>query len=173
MTYKIEEGCKGEVCERICIQVCPTNAIKGGLKLPEIDPKLCIDCGVCGSFCPINGIYDQYGRRTYKIESYKRPVAKVIEELCSGCTNCADVCPFGCMEMVPSEFDNHFLVAKNVKPKDCVACRLCVEVCGDKMAIRIFWPDGTEAKNWDVTGKDSVPIILAGYLSVYQESNFN
>ncbi|MFN7181487.1 MAG: 4Fe-4S binding protein [Planctomycetota bacterium] len=169
MAYKISNACQNiKGCERICMRVCPTGAIKDDFrKSPTIDEKLCIDCGVCGSYCPFNGIYDQYGRQVYKLEQAHRPVAKVIEELCTGCRNCVDVCPFGCLEMTTSQHNNYFLVAKNIRPKDCVACRLCVEVCSDKRAIRIYWPNGREAINWDVTETDPIPIKLSGSLFTY------
>lgn len=41
-----------------CMNICPKNAIimkedKNGFKYPEIDEKLCIDCGLCSKACPV------------------------------------------------------------------------------------------------------------------------
>ena len=45
-------------------------------------------------------------------------------------------------DALPSEF---FSVAKNVRPKDCVGCKLCEEVCVQKDAVVILFPDGSYA----------------------------
>ena len=43
-------------CNR-CIDVCPTNAISSGERY-YIDPDLCINCSVCGVYCPFDAIAD-------------------------------------------------------------------------------------------------------------------
>jgi ferredoxin len=44
----------------------------------------------------------------------------------------------------PGEF---FQVARNVRPKDCVACKLCEEACVQKDAVVILHPDGSYAED--------------------------
>ena len=67
----------------------------------------------------------------------------VDETFCSGCEFCPDICPFDCLEIIR---DATAPLSKSivtlVKPKDCVACRLCEDVC-QKEAITVRFPDGT------------------------------
>ncbi|RKY87905.1 hypothetical protein DRQ09_03715 [candidate division KSB1 bacterium] len=39
-----------------CVNICPTGAMKEGLKFPSIDYKLCINCSCCDEVCPENAI---------------------------------------------------------------------------------------------------------------------
>ena len=53
--YKEKSACSG--CS-LCEYVCPQNAIKmaekDGFLYPEINPELCIDCGLCVKKCPFS-----------------------------------------------------------------------------------------------------------------------
>lgn len=156
MPYYINNECIG--CT-ICAKKCPVPCIWGGeagtvAKTKEfhiIAPPACIECGVCASYCPVDCIQNEDGVIEAKIEAKKRPVAVVREENCTGCEWCVDVCPFDCLEMVkpenPSEF---FAVARNTKVKDCIGCKLCEEVCVQKDAVVILWPDGSYADHLGV-----------------------
>jgi len=42
-----------------CAGECPTNAIKEGGSIYEIDAAECIDCGACDSTCPVGAIKEQ------------------------------------------------------------------------------------------------------------------
>ena len=43
----------------MCLTRCPTDAIAGATKEQHyIDPNLCIDCGVCATYCPVECIID-------------------------------------------------------------------------------------------------------------------
>ncbi len=142
MTYKIHEACTG--CT-LCAMRCPANCISGSKKeLHVIDPDLCFDCGVCASYCPADCISDQLGNLITRLKLKERPVAFVDKDSCTGCEACVDICPFDCIEMVEDEStETMFPVSNVVRPKDCVACALCVTVCSDKEAIALQWPDGT------------------------------
>ena len=133
MPHFITDTCVG--CT-ICALKCPTGAIAGDKKeLHSIDPTLCIDCSVCGHFCPYDSIVDNDGDLVVRVKAKDILKAIVIDENCTGCTWCVDICPFDAIDMVPRE-DNYAvegfassMVAK-VKPKDCVGCKLCEEACG-------------------------------------------
>jgi formate hydrogenlyase subunit 6/NADH:ubiquinone oxidoreductase subunit I len=141
MAFFITGTCVG--CQ-VCARKCPTNCISGDRKqLHVIYGPLCIDCGVCASYCPVEDcILDQYGVPRRRIHHKVRPIAVVDEVLCTGCEECVGACPFHCLEMVESE-GHFFKVAANVRPGDCVGCKLCEDVCAQKAAITVRWPDGT------------------------------
>jgi len=145
MAYLIHEACIG--CT-ICANKCPVECISGGnKKLHVIEPDICIDCGVCASYCPVDCIENGEGTIEGKIKPRERPLAVVEDDLCTGCEFCIPACPFDCLEMQPREDGSHTPIAVLVKAKDCVACKLCEEVC-DKFAITIKWPDGTYLEHW-------------------------
>src|SRR5690606_11226091 len=60
------------------------------------------------------------------------PKPEVIDELCTGCNFCVDVCPFDCLELDDREFRG---VARLVDPKSCVGCAMCEEVCANNASI--------------------------------------
>ncbi|OHB71610.1 MAG: hypothetical protein A2W23_01125 [Planctomycetes bacterium RBG_16_43_13] len=149
MAYYINADCIGcTICAKKCPVPCIWSNAVGQVAKPKemhvIDPTLCIDCGVCATYCPVDCIQDETGIIRPKIEAKKRPVAIVHEDNCTGCEWCVDICPFNCLEMVEKEsVDGEFFkIARDVRTKDCVACKLCEEVCVQKEAITIKWPDG-------------------------------
>lgn len=168
MKYIIDEVCI-QCSTPACTTSCPVGAIKtdkNGRRY--IDSKLCIGCEVCGITCQKGAIKREDGSKVEFIPPSERPRAKIEEELCSGCEQCKMVCPFNCIEMVKSDKEEHFLVARVMRGEDCVACRLCVEVCFDKGAIQIYWPDGKIARNFNREGKGE-PIKLSGAFTVISD----
>lgn len=59
---------------------------------PEIDKSLCVDCGVCLSYCPVNSV--KYSREQGYFISY---------DYCKGCGICAVECPRKAIAMVKEE----------------------------------------------------------------------
>ncbi len=142
MAYFITDECIG--CLQ-CLLKCPVDAITGDRgRLHIIDPDVCIDCGACGMACPVEVIHDQFGNvcKFIDVPSH-RPIAVIYEELCSGCDFCVQICPWECLEIVDPNTNQHadsfFGICELVKPKDCVGCLLCEEVC-IKDAIRVESP---------------------------------
>lgn len=140
MAFAIMDTCVG--CT-MCLTRCPTDAITGATKEQHyIDPNLCIDCGVCATYCPVECIVDATLTVVRKIKPKERPIAVVDALECTGCEFCIDACPFDCFDLVPAEDGNMPPVAVMARPKACVACRLCEEVC-IKDCVSVRWPDGT------------------------------
>lgn len=55
MTYVVLENCiKCKYSD--CVVVCPVDCFHEGENMLVIDPKECIDCGVCEAECPANAI---------------------------------------------------------------------------------------------------------------------
>jgi len=51
-----------------------------------------------------------------------RELPQLNEARCTGCGDCAAVCPTACLEMVGA-------VPWLPRPRDCVACDLCAAIC--------------------------------------------
>src|SRR5205085_282238 len=104
-----------------------TNAIWGAAKGQYYShPERCIDCSVCGIYCPVDAIQNQHGEFIPRVKPKEIPKAEVIKELCTGCEFCVDICPFECIHMIDAEDEtvaNHYKIAFVEKNK-CVACRL-------------------------------------------------
>ena len=127
MPHFIFDACIG--CG-VCEPVCPTDAISGILRdIYKIDPGLCIDCGVCGKYCPAFAIQDNEGSVIHSIKHKEMPKAHVLEENCTGCIWCVDVCPFDCIRMAPSAVERDHSMVAVVDQSTCVGCRLCEEIC--------------------------------------------
>lgn len=140
MAFAIMDTCVG--CT-MCLTRCPTDAITGATKEQHfIDPNKCIDCGVCATYCPVECIIDNNRHVVHKIKPKDRPIAIVDQIECTGCEFCIDACPFDCFDLVPADDGNMPPVAVMARPKQCVACRLCEEVC-IKQCVTVRWPDGT------------------------------
>lgn len=60
MTYIIAAACV-DVMDQSCIEVCPVDCIyfdaEGDDRMCYIEPKECIDCGVCEPACPVGAIF--------------------------------------------------------------------------------------------------------------------
>ena len=55
MTYVVTEACiKCKYTD--CVEVCPVDCFHEGENMLVIDPKICIDCGICEPECPAEAI---------------------------------------------------------------------------------------------------------------------
>ena len=119
---------------------CPAGAIFGEKKQRHmIHVDLCLDCRVCGRWCPSGAVLDAKGEPVPRIKPKDMPRAEVDIEECTGCGLCESVCPFHSIEMVlPDVLDDAFGVQRvaKVNRKKCVGCQLCEDIC-IKGAVRI------------------------------------
>lgn len=70
--------------------VCPAKAItRSDQGIVVIDDDLCIGCGLCAQYCPIDMIHiNSEIKKAYKCE------------LCQGSPLCVEACPTGALELV-------------------------------------------------------------------------
>lgn len=108
----------------ICVKVCPYEAISMTAFLAEIDYDKCTNCGLCVAKCPDDTILDFSGIR---------PVSMILEEPCTGCTWCRDVCP---TNAITGELD----MLHTVDPNQCIGCYMCKEICPEN-AVEMLGPD--------------------------------
>lgn len=124
LAYSINDSCDG--CSA-CFGQCPTFAIHGKLDARfDIDPRACIDCGVCGWICPIDAVLDQHGQLAERRPRDQRPHPVFVADRCNGCRICASYCPFGCIEVIGPRYSGAAYLAI---PDTCVSCDECRYAC--------------------------------------------
>ncbi len=79
--------------------------------------------------CPSEAITDGHGRLQKRFKPKEMPVARVENDLCSGCGLCSSICPFDCIEIIKQEGATDRFGVATVKVARCVACRLCKSMC--------------------------------------------
>jgi ferredoxin len=81
-------------------------------------------------YCPYDCIVDQRSVLVERIKAKEIPKAQVIDELCTGCAYCVDVCPFDCISLIDPPDPMSFVTKlARVDEKKCVSCKLCEQVC--------------------------------------------
>lgn len=142
--YRITDKCIG--CST-CARQCPTGAIYGVAKKRfHVEPSMCILCGTCGRACPASAIVDPAGDTVQRVKPKEKKVPVVIEEQCSGCTNCVNICPFNCLAIKEDEATETIKgVSFLAKKAKCVACGECERVCPQE-AIVLMEPVVEEKK---------------------------
>lgn len=116
-------GCIG--C-RLCVKVCPVEAITFHDNLAQIQVEKCIQCGQCYRKCPTHAI------------TYSRPLIEsiTITPDCVGCTLCNKECP---VEAISGEAKSPHQILED----KCIQCGLCYQVCR-KDAVLVQYSKGNE-----------------------------
>lgn len=115
----------------MCAKNCPVHAIVGTPKERHvINPKRCIECGVCGNVCPKGAILNPKGEVAVKTPKpeWKKPV--INSELCSACSICVRICGKNCLQISLPKFKGDIDVFAYLEnEKQCVGCGLCASYC--------------------------------------------
>ncbi|MFU8877792.1 MAG: cytochrome b N-terminal domain-containing protein [Wenzhouxiangellaceae bacterium] len=71
---------------------------------------------------------------------------------CSGCSYCAEDCPYGAIDMVPRDDGRNFELQARVDPALCVACGICAGSCPSSSPFRQRDPltTGIELPDWTI-----------------------
>jgi energy-converting hydrogenase A subunit Q len=133
---EIDEKCVGCV---LCREACPYNAIKMKTTLsepiqeniPNINSKLCRQCGACVDACRTGAIQ--------LISSGKEEAhSEIDEDKCVRCGYCSRVCPTEAIkygEILPRSVAGGKAIVVN--QKKCIGCMTCTRVCPSRGAINV------------------------------------
>ena len=117
----------------ICLHKCPTSAITGDRDRRHfINEDLCINCRACGTYCPFHAIEDDKAVVVPYVKPKEVAKATVIDELCTGCSFCVDVCPTDCISLVPEAEGipgSPVHIVARVDERRCISCKICEHVC--------------------------------------------
>lgn len=75
------------------------------------------------------------------------PRVRVIAEKCTGCTKCAQDCPYDALHMVERSDDSPYQLIAVAQPDKCVGCGICIGSCDDFLAITLG--DVDPERVWD------------------------
>ena len=86
-----KDRCKPKRCGRLCHRFCPPvrnkiEAIRFENNMPFIVETLCVGCGICVCFCPVDAL-DGWG------------IIEINREKCTDCLDCVETCPVDALEV--------------------------------------------------------------------------
>jgi len=119
------EGCRG------CAHCKPECPVANAPKQPQaINPRRCVECGVCGWACPKGAIVDAAGQSIGHVarKDWPKPVFDAAN--CSACGICVHMCTAGALDIARPRFRGDLRVAAWLaNERQCVGCGLCAREC--------------------------------------------
>ncbi len=129
----------------ICVDICPTEALKSGPLVPiarglvdmdyvNVDKNKCALCGLCAASCPFEAfefkINDVDIKENELYPKWKHE-AEIDEENCIYCKACESACPRDAITVSRDLPDRSKLVSGEIEiDKDtCIHCGICEELC--------------------------------------------
>jgi formate hydrogenlyase subunit 6/NADH:ubiquinone oxidoreductase subunit I len=95
-----------------------------------INPKRCVDCGVCGRACAKGAVIDANGAVATRVPRKDWPKPAFAKEKCTACGICVQVCAGGALGITLPQFKGDLRVtAYLADEKKCVGCGLCARDC--------------------------------------------
>jgi len=119
-------------CEQEHTESCPATAISstGKQRRYAINPKRCVECGVCARACAKSAVVDTAGNPLPRVPRRDWPKPVFAKEKCSACGICVQVCTAGALAISLPQFKGDLRVAAYLADeKKCVGCGLCASDC--------------------------------------------
>ena len=128
MAYSITDACGG--CTA-CAKLCPVAAISGAPREQHmINPKRCVECGVCARACTKNAVIDAAGGPLFRVPRKDWPKPSFSAEQCTACGICVQACTAGALKITQPQFQGDLRVSAHLADeKKCVGCALCAKDC--------------------------------------------
>ncbi len=129
----------------ICVDICPTEALKSGPLVPiarglvdmdyvNVDKDKCALCGLCAASCPFEAFEFKIDDVNIKeLEEYPKwnDEANIDENTCIYCKACETACPQDAVTVTRDLPERSKLVSGEIEiNKDtCIHCGICEELC--------------------------------------------
>ena len=128
MAYQITAECTG--CTA-CAKLCPVFAVEGERDARHsINPKRCVECGVCARVCARESVADAAGNRLPRLPRKEWPKPSIRQAECSACQMCVNTCTSGALSItLPQTPGDLGVYAQLSAPNKCVGCGLCAQIC--------------------------------------------
>jgi formate hydrogenlyase subunit 6/NADH:ubiquinone oxidoreductase subunit I len=95
-----------------------------------INPKRCVECGVCGRACAKNAVVDAGGAVAARVPRKDWPKPAFDQGKCSACGICLQACTAGALKITLPRFKGDIAVSACLADgKKCVGCGLCARDC--------------------------------------------
>jgi len=95
-----------------------------------INPRRCVECGVCGRACPRGAVVDENGVIVQRVPRRDWPKPAFDAARCTACGICVQGCTAGALEITLPQCKGDLNVsAYQANEKKCVGCALCAKDC--------------------------------------------